>query len=1016
MFATFVFLFRLFICLKDNKEKIENKFTKMRYLARTICTFLLVTGFLAVNAQDIIMGSAPLDATIQEEVRYFFDSGGAENPDDADNPDGNFEKNLDQTMTLKHSMGGNYVLYALFDDFVMGYGDTLWIYDGENVNAPLIGFFNIVNSPGEIYATGSSLTFRFKSDNIDDPGLSKGWIARVNAYKTNATAFKFMNDNGVNFTCNAKFYDSGGATGKIASNNENSNGMSYVTFYSPAETYIKCEFTQFQVNGVMKIYDGPYVPGFPNLTGRLIGQFCTSTLDNSTQNMPPVLFSSTHQLSFVYIGKSGDTGKDGWEATISCVPALFESPEGSACPKITNVPSGAYADLSDDESTIHVIDFDCSKPVVVLEAGVIATGKFTNDYTVQSIPFSSSIFQFNQGNPIGASTDDAWLSAVNLPFKFSFFGKTYTKVYPGTNGLVSMNAQSGYCYYSYPQPQTEPPYSAVPYNPNSASSNPYRNAIYGVFEDIDCGYYIDKNDGLGMGNVRVGVLGQYPCRAFVFNYLNVGLFGNHGSSDKYNTYQMVIYEGTNIIDVFVKHRNCCASTNNSNHEGVIGLHNNTSSQILLAPGRGMTGWTVNENQGESEGWRFTPITPLDEFGSLAWYENVVDEAHLISFDSTAKNRRIAVSPTETTKIISEYKYTNAAGDNFTLRDTTLIRVQIPSISTSRSSGSNFICPNENCQISVNVNQTDFPNIHPEHYSWSSGESDTTQTVTVAPDSTKTYFVTVTYDNGCTKVDSIKVDVTDLELPEILATDTVLCVGESTTLVAQHPTTNDFKWSTGETTASITVTPQVTTLYKVEAKMIGDCIVTDTITIYVNDLPKPAFMASPTEIFVENGVGTVTCNDLSQETYSLLWNFGDFESNTNIVQDVSNPTHDYIRAGYYTITLTATDDNGCIDSVKNRVSVTVPYFFYIPSAFTPNSDGTNERFAPQGSGVDPDNYSMQIFDRNGMIVFSTKNPFDYWDGRNKKGQMCPDGVYVYIIRLINLNGDDKEYTGTVTLMK
>jgi len=67
-------------------------------------------------------------------------------------------------------------------------------------------------------------------------------------------------------------------------------------------------------------------------------------------------------------------------------------------------------------------------------------------------------------------------------------------------------------------------------------------------------------------------------------------------------------------------------------------------------------------------------------------------------------------------------------------------------------------------------------------------------------------------------------------------------------------------------------------------------------------------------------------------------------------------------------------------------------------------------------VDPDNYSMQIFDRTGMLIYSTRSPFDYWDGRNKYGQMCPEGVYIYLIRLLDLNGEDKEYTGSVTLVR
>ena len=175
------------------------------------------------------------------------------------------------------------------------------------------------------------------------------------------------------------------------------------------------------------------------------------------------------------------------------------------------------------------------------------------------------------------------------------------------------------------------------------------------------------------GAIRAGVLGEYPCRAFVFNYLNVGLYGNHSSVDNYNTYQMVLYEGTNIIDVYVKHRKCCATTNN-NGEGIIGLQNSTSSQILLAPGRGMTGWSA-----DNEHWRFTPVSPKEEYGSLTWYENSIDDNHIniISYDEHAKtNRIITVRPTDTTMYISEYKYTNAVGDLHILRDTTIVNVTL----------------------------------------------------------------------------------------------------------------------------------------------------------------------------------------------------------------------------------------------------------------------------------------------------------------------------------------------------
>lgn len=77
---------------------------------------------------------------------------------------------------------------------------------------------------------------------------------------------------------------------------------------------------------------------------------------------------------------------------------------------------------------------------------------------------------------------------------------------------------------------------------------------------------------------------------------------------------------------------------------------------------------------------------------------------------------------------------------------------------------------------------------------------------------------------------------------------------------------------------------------------------------------------------------------------------------------------------------------------------------------------NEHFGPFGVGIDPNNYSMNIFDRNGNLVYMTTNPFDYWDGYTKNGVLCPTGVYVYKIVLKTWDGYDKEYVGTVTLAR
>jgi len=64
----------------------------------------------------------------------------------------------------------------------------------------------------------------------------------------------------------------------------------------------------------------------------------------------------------------------------------------------------------------------------------------------------------------------------------------------------------------------------------------------------------------------------------------------------------------------------------------------------------------------------------------------------------------------------------------------------------------------------------------------------------------------------------------------------------------------------------------------------------------------------------------------------------------------------------------------------------------PTAFTPNSDGKNDRYKPACFCPVPE-YKLMIYNRNGETVFSTKDPSGGWDGFFK-GKQQPIGAYVY----------------------
>jgi|SRR6056300_582306 gliding motility-associated-like protein len=78
--------------------------------------------------------------------------------------------------------------------------------------------------------------------------------------------------------------------------------------------------------------------------------------------------------------------------------------------------------------------------------------------------------------------------------------------------------------------------------------------------------------------------------------------------------------------------------------------------------------------------------------------------------------------------------------------------------------------------------------------------------------------------------------------------------------------------------------------------------------------------------------------------------------------------------------------------------------YIPNSFSPNGDGLNDIWKPVFSDtLSVKQYDLQIFDRNGVLVFWTNDPTDGWDG------LPFDTTYVYTLTMKwngNLNGISK----------
>ena len=124
------------------------------------------------------------------------------------------------------------------------------------------------------------------------------------------------------------------------------------------------------------------------------------------------------------------------------------------------------------------------------------------------------------------------------------------------------------------------------------------------------------------------------------------------------------------------------------------------------------------------------------------------------------------------------------------------------------------------------------------------------------------------------------------------------------------------------------------------------------------------------------------------------------------------------AGTYSVTVT--DGNGCSGSDAIIISSNCANDLWIPNAFTPNGDGTNDVFYVRGNPQNTTIEKFLIYNRWGNKVFEATNilPDDItkgWDG-TFKGEPAQFEAYGYEVVARFNNGSKKTLKGNVTLLK
>lgn len=334
----------------------------------------------------------------------------------------------------------------------------------------------------------------------------------------------------------------------------------------------------------------------------------------------------------------GGTDYSSWFGPTNYTPCAVGSGSGTTTLSCPSVVAGGLGLSSGNPAAVACSASTCTN----LEATYLQLNQAT-DYTVASIPYAPPYQYSCLQNPVSVNVDDKWSPIINLPFNFCFYGNNYNKCLIGSNGTITFDTTSnipgGYSNWSF--------------NADLPNTSLFKNTIFGVYHDIDPG--IGGKVSWELITLNTG------CRALVASWHDIPMFSSTCNSSLY-TGMIVLYENTNVIDLFIKEKNICATWNNGN--AIVGIQNLTGTAAVVAPNRNglSTNWAVTD-----EAWRFTPSGP--SLTSIKWYEGNGTTGTVVGTTDI-----VTVCPSVTTVYTAEVTYALCSGTNLKYTDNVLVTV------------------------------------------------------------------------------------------------------------------------------------------------------------------------------------------------------------------------------------------------------------------------------------------------------------------------------------------------------
>jgi gliding motility-associated-like protein len=338
-----------------------------------------------------------------------------------------------------------------------------------------------------------------------------------------------------------------------------------------------------------------------------------------------------------------------------------------------------------------------------------------------------------------------------------------------------------------------------------------------------------------------------------------------------------------------------------------------------------------------------------------------------------------------------------------------------SFSTKRCAGDPVSFINTSSQNNTNITSAN----------WNFGNGNTsinTQSAQTTYTNPGIYLVTFTVTGtnslniSCTDTVSRRITINVLPTADFASSNS--CAGLTTNFTnLSLPANGNFNWFFGPAATPSVSTQQTPNniifgtagIYNVELRItspVTQCTASVVKSVSVNPQPNAEFGMTNNPTVAQE---PVYYSDFSTATGSIvtwLWNFGDETTGSGPA-----PVHSYQNGGVYYVTLTIVDEQGCSDTTRKVIEVNlIPQ---VPTGFTPNADGNNDRLYVKGGPFNK--MIFRIYNNWGEKVYESADQQEGWDGK-KDGVDQPVGVYVWTLEVDLYNNRTVKKNGDVTLMR